>query len=87
MDAGDFAAFDLLLDQALDRPEVDRGAWVECLPRQVEHLKPRLRSLLASTPGGTSPVDRLPAIALHPGDDEGGERSPGPARAIRSAAT
>ncbi|HEY5809589.1 MAG TPA: serine/threonine-protein kinase, partial [Povalibacter sp.] len=50
-----FAELNQLLDAALDQPEQLRAQWIEQLPDDAEHLKDRLRELLARTPLDTLP--------------------------------
>src|SRR5688572_1613795 len=44
-----------LLDVLLDQPEPQRLQWIECLPARFEHLKDRLRELIARKPLSTLP--------------------------------
>ncbi len=47
IDPASWTAINQLLDEALDRPEADRAAWIDALDERFAQLKPRLRELLA----------------------------------------
>ncbi len=76
LDAATFATLSRLLDQALDRPEAERVAWVESLPPEHDELKPRLLALLSGGTRKASLLDRFPDLALDevslPGESESG---------------
>ncbi|HET9205133.1 MAG TPA: serine/threonine-protein kinase, partial [Burkholderiaceae bacterium] len=66
LDVADLARLSTLLDQALDVPPAERGAWLAALDAQVAHLGPTLRELLAkdSARDGSDLIDRMPVFTI-----------------------
>jgi eukaryotic-like serine/threonine-protein kinase len=90
-DRAEWVRLDRLLDEALDRPEPEREAWLEALPSELDDLKPRLRTLLAEAARceADGPFQSLPNLDL--GTAPSGEGDPagrageqvGPYRLVR----
>src|SRR5437868_7074907 len=74
-----------LLDQALELPEAERAAWLDALPKELDHVRPMLATLLrqrASVEASGFLQSGAPAPDLAPDGFVAGQRI-GPYRLLR----